>query len=120
MTGVGEQLSLLDSPAAARATDPSTSHRAAAANRPLRVSQKVRLLSVYANDDAVGGDGFTDEEAGDRVGLDHVAATRRLSELRKKGYISLTGEERPTRTGCMSMVCTITAAGHLALALERR
>lgn len=98
-----------------RRTDPETSHQAARANRPQRNSQRQRLLGAFANNAAVHGDGLTDEEAGDLVGLDHVAATRRLSELRQCGWIAPTGTTRPTRSGCESMVCLLTDAGREVL-----
>lgn len=98
-----------------RRSDPDTSHQAARESRKLRNSQRTQLLRVYANDDAVSGEGLNDEEAAVMVGLDRVAATRRLSQLRAHGWIIDTGLRRPTSTGCMAMVCCITPDGWKAL-----
>lgn len=102
----------------ARTTDPITSHLAVAdpANQVRWGTQRFRLLEVYVTD----GGPLTDEEAGHRIGMDHVRATRRLSELRKAGLIIFDGTFAPTSTGCASMRCTVTEAGRRAHEAAKR
>lgn len=94
--------------AAARRSDPETSHEAAAAQPRVRVSQRVRLLRVY---DKHGG--LIDEEA---IELAQIrGGWRRCSELRQSRLIRATGETRETSSHVHAQVCEITHDGVLFL-----
>lgn len=92
----------------ARASDPSTS-RKAAQNATVRAgSQRHTLLQQYAH-----SEGLTDEQAGRMAGLlrPGVCYWKRCSELREFGYIQPLGFTREASTGEQQMVCGITTAG---------
>ena len=100
----------------ARASDPSTS-RKAAQNATVRAgSQRHTLLQQYAH-----SEGLTDEQAGRMAGLlrPGVCYWKRCSELRQAGYIKPTGETRVSLAGVVQQVCAITEAGLDALANAR-
>lgn len=105
----------------ARATDPTTSTRAASNGVPRTGSQRHRLLAAYQSDD------LTDEEAAMRSSVFDIPGAcwwKRCSELRADHYIevslyvgtsnqvtresALTGEER--------IVCQLTDKGRALLA----
>ena len=60
--------------------------------------------------------GLTYEEAGARVGLDNVKATRRCSELKRDGLIRETDKTRKTSSGHSASVYQITEQGRYRLA----
>lgn len=66
----------------ARREDPITSHLAAARLRS--GTQKARLLEAFR---AAGAAGLTDDEAGERVGLEPMSSRKRCSDLRNEGRI---------------------------------
>lgn len=96
---------------AVRASDPSTSRRAAANVAPRAGSQRHRLLAVYADHP----DGLTDEEAGRLAGLARpgVCYWKRCSELREGVFIEPLGFSRVASTGEAQQVCGITNAGRM-------
>lgn len=107
----------------ARATDPDTSHAAAAAvdGSPRRESQLRALLTAYS---AAGRSGLTDEHAArvSGVGTDGGHYTKRCSDLRRLGYIAPrlndddgTPMTRPGSSGRAARVCAVTGSGHAAL-----
>ncbi|WP_431231506.1 hypothetical protein ACQ856_18260 [Mycolicibacterium psychrotolerans] len=105
----------------ARNTDPTTSHRAAAARRAARASQCQRLLEAFA---AAGRDGYTDHEAAQHAALDelHAGWWKRASDLRAAGLIewrtSRSDGSRMLRRGDNGLdvgVSVITAAGRESL-----
>lgn len=99
-----------------RARDPHTSTEGAKAVKMRAGSQRVAVLSVYANGNA------TDEEAGIRSGLAALPKCgywKRCSELRSAGFIRPTGEVRSSTSGASQQVCEITEEGRLALAEAR-
>jgi hypothetical protein len=81
----------------ARATDPRTSHDAAAqvtaANTQLR-----ELASVYLTDYRADGDGLTSDEACELAGCQR-GGWRRVSDLISRGVIADTGRTRPGKSG---------------------
>lgn len=93
-----------------RRTDPATSVNAAQdKNSTIRWgTQRCELLTVFATTDKFA---LSDEAAGRYIGMDHVAATRRLSELRRLGLIEPTEFIGQTSTGANCMTCRITRAG---------
>jgi predicted ArsR family transcriptional regulator len=91
------QLSLLEGAplrALARATDPITSHQAAAKAGPL-VHVHVQLIRDAFRK---GGDGTIYELAA-RVGLTHVQVARRMPDLLERGQVFVTGETRLSPSG---------------------
>ncbi len=96
-----------------RHTDPPTSGKAVTAQNKMRWgTQEHRLLVEYAE-----GKPMTDEEASNAAGLTGIARSpwRRCTELRHKGLIAPTGEERISSAGSPQMVCAVTLKGQLAL-----
>jgi hypothetical protein len=110
------QISIFDPPrhdspraGASHHGDPSTSRDAARANFPRAGSQRhVVLLAVVDS----GARGLTAEECAEATGMRSGAsgnsAAKRLSELRKAGYVRPTGTTRKTANGCDSVVCVAT------------
>jgi hypothetical protein len=96
----------------ARASDPSTSHRAAQIAAIRGKSQKALLLLAYQRAEESG---LTDEEAGASAGLSGSGYWKRCSELRTLGLIAPSGKERQASSGLMVQVCSITLAGMRAL-----
>jgi predicted ArsR family transcriptional regulator len=78
----------------ARATDPATSHAAAA-----RAGQFAGQHHAVILGDLVTRGPGTIHELAARTGLDHVAVARRMGELGKRGVIERTGTTRPSPSG---------------------
>lgn len=83
----------------ARATDPGTSHAAAASMRDTSKSHRAELLVAYR----MHPQGLTDEEACDWTGIS--GGWKRCSELRAAGLIVDTGKTRPGKSGRLQSVC---------------
>ncbi|MCX8018394.1 MAG: ArsR family transcriptional regulator [Rhodocyclaceae bacterium] len=77
-----------------RATDPWTSHAAAASAAEFAGSQRVRILSLLR---ASGP--MTAEEIGLALGLEPYAVRKRLPELEDAGLAEPTGDVKPTASG---------------------
>ncbi len=105
----------------ARATDPDTSH-AAAANLSTMNTHCAAMLRAYGQHKL----GLTAEEAGEIVGLDTAAASKRNSDLHRMGYIEKltmsdgTDITRPNPSGRAAKVRFITLAGRIKLAELRK
>ena len=96
-----------------RQSDPLTSRKSVTKTNRMRWgSQCYRLLEAYAGSD------LTDEEAASRSGVVAMAKSpwRRCSDLRQKGLIEPTGEERVSSANSMQMVCRITNQGRALVA----
>lgn len=93
-----------------RNTDPQGSVNGAKHVKPRRASQAMRLLAVYKDHHVYG---LTDEMAAQLAQLPH--GWKRCSDLRRLGYIAATGEQVPTSSGVLAMVCRITPEGLEAL-----
>jgi hypothetical protein len=90
----------------ARASDPSTSHEAAAST-PV-TAQALRVLRAYHEHDRA----LLDHDAYRLVGLGgNRFCHQRCSDLRTKGLIERTGERAMTPSGKSGYVCRITPAG---------
>lgn len=99
--------------AEARKTDPKTSHQAAKRNSPKRATLTMQLLTAYED-----GSAYTDEEAVRIAGMTtHPCPWRRATDLRKLGYLEVTGDTKRTSNGMQAQTCRITDAGRHALAL---
>jgi hypothetical protein len=85
----------------ARATDPATSHAAAASMREESKGLRAELLAVYQGRPT----GLTMDEAAELAGIPTWAASKRISELRAAGMIVDTGLTRPGRSGRLQAVC---------------
>lgn len=96
-----------------RHDDPITSHLTAndPANAGRWSSHRCKLLRAFA---ALGSLSY--EQAGQRVGLDNVRATRRCSELLKDGLIAFDGTYGVTSTESTCRKFVITADGRRSLA----
>lgn len=95
----------------ARATDPATSHRAAARASMRTGSHKALLLAVYGRHGAL-----SDAAAAQLAGLDHTRSWwKRCSDLRNEGFIAPCGHT--TVRGERVMVCDITQTGRSMLEL---
>jgi len=85
----------------ARAGDPATSHAAAATfSRPRAASMMGALLAAIESADF----GLTAEEAAHRTGLDPWGASKRMSDLARKGLIADTGTTRTGTSGKAAIV----------------
>jgi hypothetical protein len=71
----------------ARSTDPETSKAAAAHALAFAESHAGKIFAALATPG-------TCKEIGARIGLDHVAVARRLSEMEEANLIETTGEKR--------------------------
>lgn len=92
-----------------RKSDPKTSHKAAKSALPRTSSQKIRLLSAFRS-----RRDMTADEAGVATGLAEKAGCcywHRVSDLNKEGFIELTGETRPARSGEHQRIYRITESG---------
>jgi hypothetical protein len=98
----------------ARATDPDTSHEAAAAINV--TAQALRILRSYED-----GDALLDHDAYRLAGFPPNARDgQRCSDLRNANFIERTGERATTPSGRRGYLCRITAAGHDYLSKHRR
>ncbi len=86
----------IDFAPAARATDPSTSHQAAAQARELAAAHQRAILAALEAHGAMGKD-----RIGLHAGLDGVAVCRRLTELERMGRVRLTGRTVQSNSGRM-------------------
>lgn len=77
----------------ARASDPLTSHVAAASALPLAKHHAALIIAALAK-----GPG-TIYALAERSGLDHVAVARRMKELERQSLVRLTGETAPSPSG---------------------
>ena len=96
--------------ARARASDPATSHEAAASIDV--TTQALRVLRAYLEHDRA----LLDHDAYRLVGLggDRLCH-QRCSDLRAKGFIARTGERARTPAGKSGFLCRITPAGRSIL-----
>lgn len=94
----------------ARASDPATSHEAAASINI--TAQALRVLRAYHQTDRA----LLDHDAYRLVGLGgNRLCHQRCSDLRAKGLIERTGERAMTPSGKSGYVCRITPAGRIFL-----
>lgn len=93
----------------ARATDPVTSHRAAAAqtDRKLTAGQRAALHALAV----AGSDGLTDFELAERTERKQTSIGVRRGELVKAGLVVATDEVRPSDTQSDALVWRITDLG---------
>lgn len=94
----------------ARATDPTTSHDAAAAVRPRAGSSRARALVALA---AAGTAGLTDFELAERTGVPQTSIGVRRKELQRVGCVEPTDRRRLSPSGTPAIVWTITELGEL-------
>lgn len=92
----------------ARASDPITSHQAAAATAPRAGTTRARALVALA---AAGHRGLTDFELAARTGLGQTSVGVRRKELRDAGLVEATDERRPSPSGTPALVWRITDPG---------
>ena len=85
----------------ARATDPGTSHAAAASMKDASRGLRAELLAAYQTHPC----GLTMDEAAVLAGIPTWAASKRISELRAAGLIVDTGLTRPGQSGRLQAVC---------------
>jgi predicted ArsR family transcriptional regulator len=88
------QLSIFDDPPAARASDPKTSHAAAAQAKDLQGQHQRLILACLEQHGALGKDGIAS-----RTRLDGVQTCRRLTELERAGLIRWTGRKVRSTAG---------------------
>lgn len=89
---------------AARATDPDTSHAAAAAVNGARDRERVlRALAEHGP--------MTDFELGDRIDRQQTSAGKRRHELQAVRLVEYAGIKRPTPSGSTARVWRLTRAG---------
>lgn len=95
--------------AGARATDPHTSHVAAASQTAERLSAGQRtVLAAIVN---AGRNGLTDFELAERTGSKQTSHGKRRGELVRHGLVADTGRTRPSDTGTQAKVWCATTAG---------
>jgi hypothetical protein len=94
-------------PAAARDTDPDTSHAAARRSPSLRARDRREALFAHAAYPA----GLTDFELGALIGRQQTSAGKRRGELRDAGLIEDAGERRAAPSGASAIVWRITEPG---------
>jgi hypothetical protein len=99
--------------AAARSTDPDTSHEAAAASPGLRAADRRKVLLIHASYPM----GLTDFELAALAARQQTSFGKRRGELRDAGYIVDSSLRRPAPSGASAIVWQITEAGR---ALARR
>lgn len=102
-------------PGRARATDPETSHTAAAAITVRAGTHRFLLLDAFDAAACALMDGLTDEQAAQAAGLTAAEYAKRCSELRDAGLIEPTGATRPGSAGVPRIVSRITDRGYAAL-----
>jgi predicted transcriptional regulator len=84
----------IDFAPAARATDPTTSHQAAAQARQLAADHHRIILAALEAHGPLGKDGIAS-----RTSLTGVAVCRRLTELQRMGRVTLTGRNVQSTAG---------------------
>ena len=92
----------------ARATDPGTSHGAAAQARTRAPRHREIVLRVLRE---AGPGGLTDFQIGERCGLQQTSAGKRRLDLQRMGLVEATGERRPSPSGTPAMVWRYREAG---------
>jgi len=85
-----------------RNTDPDTS-RAAAADKPVRLTDRERALALHR----AHPDGLTDFELADLMDRQQTSAGKRRGELAALGYIRDSGRRRPAPSGSKAIVWEI-------------
>jgi hypothetical protein len=80
----------------ARASDPETSHEAAASMLDTAARQRLRILA-FLND--CGTNGATSNEIDQHFGWDAATAGRRMKELTDMGVVTRTARRRVTTRG---------------------
>jgi DNA-binding transcriptional ArsR family regulator len=85
----------------ARATDPDTSHAAAADAAVNAATHRARALAELR---AAGCLGLTDFELADRTGLQQTSIGKRRGELRDAGLVRDSGQRRPSPSGSAAIV----------------
>lgn len=101
------QIPLLDWSPGARASDPDTSHMAAARALKIRHGDQQRVLHLLAHQPA----GLHDFEIADALKGAQTSLGKRRGELRDKGLVYDTGIRRRNSSGSMCAVWALTAAG---------
>ena len=99
--------------AAARTTDPDTSH---SPTRPSWSDDRTAALLALAD---AGDDGLTDFELAAITGVKQTSIGKRRGELRDRGLVADSGRRRESDTRSAAIVWTITPSGRDA-ATERR
>jgi hypothetical protein len=102
LLGLSEAVTPTPARVLSRASDPSTSHRAAASVAPRTGTYKRLLFDAIAASE----DGLTFEEAARRVGMDPWQASKRVSDLKRDGLVVVIGE-RPGASGKAQEVCRV-------------
>jgi hypothetical protein len=90
-----------------RATDPDTSHRAAARAPSLRAHDRRAALLILADNP----EGLTDFEVGALMCRQQTSAGKRRGELRDLGLVRDSGARRASPSGSSAIVWVITEAG---------
>jgi hypothetical protein len=94
----------------ARATDPDTSHRAAAEHKALRSRDRREVLRLHCR-----FNGLTDFELATLMDRQQTSVGKRRCELRDLGLIENSGMKRSAPSGSLAIVWRITARGrHVA------
>lgn len=89
-----------------RASDPSTSRRAAADNFPHRGTDRWLALETFTH-----WADLTDFELADLTFKQQTSIGKRRKELERLGFIEWAGTERPAPSGSMARVWRLTAEG---------
>lgn len=84
-----------------RATDPDTSHGAAA--QAAKRAPRHREIALRVLREALP-DGLSDFELAERTGVPQTSIGKRRLELQRMGLVEPTGERRPSPTGTPAMV----------------
>lgn len=92
----------------ARATDPATSHAAAA--RATGTHQTKALAALVA----AGDHGLNDFELAHRTGIKQTSIGKRRKELERQGFCRPSDRRRPSDTGADAIVHVVTPAGRRA------
>lgn len=99
------QLSFLD----VRPSDPETSHAAAKATNRSR-GQALALTALAQHGPS------TDFELAEHTGLQQTSVGKRRLDLQRLGLVDATDDRRPTPSGALAIVWTLSTAGHRAAA----
>lgn len=90
-----------------RASDPSTSSRAAFSHLTTRATDRRVALAIHAQEPS----GLTDFELAELMRRQQTSAGKRRGELRDLGLIEATQERRPAPSGSAAIVWRITELG---------
>jgi hypothetical protein len=102
LLGLSEAVTATSAHVLHRASDPTISARAAASIAPRTGTYKRLLFDAIAASE----DGLTFEEAARRVGMDPWQASKRVSDLKRDGLVTVVGE-RPGSSGKAQEVCKV-------------